>query len=63
MLKISLQTYSRNNEDLAEILEAWAAELREAPFWGPLPPITDVDGERAGQAFWIQDGGNGAKEG
>jgi len=62
MLKISLQTYSRNNADLAEILEAWAADLREVPF-GQLPPITDTDGERAGQAWLVRSGANGAKEG
>ena len=61
MLKISLQTYSRNNADLAEILEAFAADLREAP-WGTIPAITDDSGNRAGQAWWLAMGPNGAKE-
>ena len=62
MLKIDLQTYSRTNADLAEILEAFAADLRPLP-WGQLPALTDEDGKAAGRVYWTKKGPNGQEDG
>ena len=61
MLKLDLKTASVNNADLAEILEAFAADLRWMP-WGSLPELTDTDGLPAGRVYWVKNGPNGRED-